>query len=149
MNRKIFFIIIVSLIIISGCSRFTVEKPEGFAAETVKGTFRSFSPEGVKFRIRRFENKPSKEVSYWSESLKNHLEKKGYRLIEEKVNSGGSEECVIFYWLMNYGNDYYIYLTAVTADKKNIIVAEAAGMKEEYEKYRDVIEKSLKTVELY
>ena len=50
---------------------------------------------------------------------------------------------------MNYGNDYYIYLTAVTADKKNIIVAEAAGRKEEYEKYRDVIEKSLETVELY
>ena len=148
MNRKICFLLIGFIILLSGCSRFNVKNPEGFASENTKGIHYSFSPEGVKIKIRRFANKPSMDNVFWAESLQKHLEGKGYRLVEKIVSSEGAEKCIKYYWLMPYGNEYYIYMTAVLSNKKSIVIAEAAGKRHEFERYRDVIDSSVKSIEL-
>jgi hypothetical protein len=143
---RIFIILVLTSVILTGCSNYSIEKPSGFAVYENGNTQNYFSPDGVKLKIRSFQNKPQQDSDFWGKVLKKHLEKKGYRLLSENRDAEkGSVSCL---WIIASGKDYFMYMTTVISEGKTIVVAEAAGKKSEFERYSDIINKSVSTIKI-
>jgi hypothetical protein len=128
-----------------------VQKPEGFAAvspgQITATHYKAVSPEGMIYRVRTLDNYPVQTLEFWADALKNHLEKEGYR----SVSDGRSFEAretpgMIFEWAMPYGNESYIYITAIVVSEKKIAVAEAAAEHTIYYRYREALIESLASI---
>ena len=125
-----------------------VQKPEGFADvlpwQVAASQYKAVSPEGMIYRVRTLKNYPVQTLEFWAQALQNHLEKEGYR----KISDGRSFETedntgMLFEWAMPYGNESYIYLTAIVVSEKKIAVAEAAAEHTIYDQYREALLESL------
>jgi len=132
--------------------RLKVQPPEGFAeAEPGKdAAYRALSPEGMLYRVRLFRNEPEKPLGFWGEALKNHLVKEGYRLNGEgRAFQAGETAGTAFEWVVPFGTESYLYLTAVLVTSKRIIVAEAAGPYALFTRYRQGLDQSLQSIRLH
>ena len=152
MRRRLILVVLVLLpLLASAAPRLKVQPPAGFAeAELGKGAaYRALSPEGLLFRVRLFPNEPEKTLSFWSETLKNHLVKEGYRPNgEAQAFQAGETAGAAFEWVVPYGNESYLYLTAVLVTGKQIVLAEAAGPSALFTRHRQSLSESLKTIRL-
>lgn len=146
---------IVCICIILGfffsCEKFSIDDPEGFA-KAIPGSgyyYKAISPEGMIFKVRKEDNYPEKDIIFWSNALKNKLEKEGYK----NKNSGdkftaGDNEGDYFEWIVHYNNRDWIYLTAIIISGEKIIIAEAVGEHGIYKIYRDQLLKSIKSISI-
>jgi hypothetical protein len=128
-----------------------LQPPAGFAeAEPGKdAAYRALSPEGLLFRVRLFPNQPEKPLSFWGETLKNHLVKEGYRLNgQAQAFQAGDRAGAAFEWVVPYGSESYLYLTAVLVAGKRIVLAEAAGPYALLAQYRQSLSDSLQSIRL-
>ena len=130
-----------------------VQKPEGFAEvpawQIVATRYKAVSPEGMIYRVRKLKNYPVQSLEFWAEALRNHLEKEGYRSISEgRSFETGDHSGMVFEWAMPYGNQSYIYLTAVVVSEKKIAVAEAAAEHTLYYQYREALLESLASIKI-
>ena len=146
-------LIAVSILLAAGCAKPKVDKPQGFA-EVETGLFsgavyKAVSPEGMLYRVRTVKNYPFMELEFWGNSLKNQLIKEGYHLSAEEIDlEAEGSEGILFEWILPYGSDDYIYMTAILLSGKRIIIAESAAEHTVYKKYRGSILDSLKTISL-
>jgi len=137
-------LLLVSLVL-SGC--LSVETPQGFAEISPFPAYRAISPEGVRYSIRTVQNYPPQDLKFWGQALKNHLQAEGYLLIRpEERFEAANREGLIFEWGLPYRNQSYIYLTAIMLWEKDIVIAEAAGEKELYARYREALIESLRSL---
>jgi hypothetical protein len=143
---KIRFLLPAALLFcLAGC--LSVEKPEGFAEISPFPYYRAISPEGLRYRIRTVNNYPPQDLEFWGKALKNHLQAEGYLLVrpEERFEAANNEG-LLFEWGLPYRNQSYIYLTAIMIWDKEIVIAEAAGEKNLYGKYREALLASLRSL---
>ena len=135
------------LLTITSCAKITVERPEGFAEIKQDKQYKAVSPEGMLFGVRTVENYPEQDLDFWSKALKTHLAKEGYRVISDgEPFQAGDLQGILFEWAVPYGNEDFIYLTAIVVQDKKIAIAEAAGVHTVYRSHRDALFKSLKTL---
>jgi hypothetical protein len=147
-NNYILYLIIV-LFLISACSKIGVDKPEGFAEIKTTSSYYAVSPEGVLYRVRYVKNYPEKELAFWQEAVKTHLEKEGYELMAvEEFDTGGKKKGIFFEWGAPYGHENYIYMTAISVYRKRIAIAEAAGEYGLYHQYREALLSSMTSMML-
>ena len=128
-----------------------VQKPEGFAAVSpwhISATqYKAVSPEGMIYRVRTLNNYPVQTLEFWADALRNHLKREGYRSIADGQSfEAGKTPGMIFEWAMPYGNQSYIYITAIVVSQKKIAVAEATAEHTIYYKYREALIESLATI---
>jgi hypothetical protein len=128
-----------------------VQKPEGFAEvppwQITATEYKAVSPEGMIYRVRTLRNYPVQTLEFWASALRNHLEKEGYRSITDgRSFETGDNSGVIFEWAMPYGNQSYIYLTAIVVSENKIAVAEAAAEHTIYNQYRQALFESLTSI---
>ena len=133
----------------AGRSAAAVQAPAGYAtlARCGRGGFGARSPEGLPFRVRGFKNAPPKDLAFWTEALESQLTKEGYRL-DGEVRSFRAGDLVgsIMEWVVPYREESYLYLTALLATGKRVILAEAAGPYKLYLEYRGGLEESLASI---
>ncbi len=144
-------IVLILLISLSlfGCANLEVKKPAGFAETVRKNEYRAISPEGMLYRVRSVDNYPVKNLDFWSKALKNQLEKEGYLLTDEGEEfTAGDHRGLLYEWGVRYGNEDFIYLTAIIVFDNRITIAEAGGEHTIYDKYRQPILESLKSITL-
>jgi hypothetical protein len=148
--KRITAVLLLAAAVLSlpGCSRIGVKKPEGFAENREAGMYRAISPEGVRYSVRIVKNYPQKDLLFWKDALKNHMLKSGYMLIKEDNFNAGTQPGAYFEWGAPYGNQNYIYLTAIIIRDREIAVAEAAGDVKLVSVYRNSLLESIKTVQL-
>jgi hypothetical protein len=126
-----------------------VELPDGFAKVKNRRSYQAVSPEGMQYKVRTVKNYPEQGLDFWGTTLKNHLEKEGYHLMDESSSFKTKDSAGIFYeWLMPYVNTDYIYLTAIMISKKHIVITESAAEYVIYKKYRESVLDSLATISL-
>jgi len=128
-----------------------VEKPEGFAEvspwQVAAAQYKAVSPEGMIYRVRTLKNYPVQTLEFWASALKNHLEKEGYRSVSDgQPFEAGDSPGMLFEWAMPYGNQSYIYITAIVVAEKKIAVAEAAAEHTIYYKYREALLESITSI---
>jgi hypothetical protein len=132
------------LVLTASCSRLSVVPPEGFAELTGERSYRAVSPEGMLYRVRSIKNEPRKALSFWGEALENHLIKEGYRLSgEARSFQSGEREGLYYEWVLPYGNESYLYLTALLVTDRTITLAEAAAPHPVFMQYRQALLDSL------
>ncbi len=133
----------------SAAPRIALQAPAGYAeaAPARDGGYRALSPEGLPFRVRSFRNEPAKDLDFWAEALKSHLAKEGYRPNGEGRSfqagnlPGSAQE-----WVVPYGQESYVYLTALLVAGDRILLAEAAGPYKLYVEYRPSLQESLASI---
>jgi hypothetical protein len=148
-TRSIASVFLFALLLMCGAclSPVTLHPPAGYAVMEPDGSYRAVSPEGMPLRIRSFENTPEKSLDFWSEALRNHLQKEGYRPIGSMQEfQAGDIPGASFEWAVPYGSEDYIYLTALLVTRKRIYLAEAAAPYPLYEQYRAKLMESLLTI---
>jgi len=135
---------------LGACSPLSVELPEGFAELQGRGrTFRAVSPEGMLLRVRLLDNHPAKELAFWSEALSGHLLKEGYRANGQAVEfASGGGTGVLYEWAAPYGNESYLYLTALVVSRRRIALAEAAAPYPVFVRHRQALRDSLQNLRL-
>ena len=144
--NKLVYILISAILVLSGCSRFSIDTPSGFASMEKGKSELFFSPDGVRMKVCVFKNSPEKDNKFWAEALKTHLLNKGYRHYNSSENEkNGNTD----YWLMTYGKDYYIYMTSVLSNSRSIVTVEAAGEKSLFENYRTVIDEAVSSLKIH
>lgn len=136
---------------LASCATLRVERPEGFAVfrepSSSDRVFSAVTPEGMKYRVRIAANYPEQELSFWSDALAAQLKTEGYtRLGEPERFTSGGREGAAFEWGVPYGEENYIYLTAILVDGKEILIAEAAAEASVYERYRGSLLESVKSI---
>jgi hypothetical protein len=133
----------------SAAPRVALRPPAGYAEAGAArdGSYRALSPEGLPFRVRSFRDEPAKELAFWTEALKSHLVKEGYRPNGEGRSfqagnlPGSAQE-----WVVPYGQESYVYLTALLVAGERILLIEAGGPYELYVEYRPSLEESLESI---
>jgi hypothetical protein len=140
----------------SSCARIRVQTPDGFAEWESSGILpvkacRAVSPEGIELVLRSVKNYPPQDLEFWKEALFSHLEDEGYLPAGEPVlfeTKKGAivRDGVLFEWVVGYGEEDYVYCTAIIPSKRRIAIVEAAGKYRIYTEYRDAILSSLETV---
>jgi hypothetical protein len=148
MPGLIALILLISLSLFA-CTTIEVKKPAGFAETVSKTEYRAISPEGILYRVRSVDNYPVKNLDFWSKALKNQLATEGYLLTDDGEEfSAGDHRGVLYEWGVRYGNEDFIYLTAIIVFDDRITIAEAGGEHKIYAKYRQSILESLKSITL-
>jgi hypothetical protein len=146
LQQKFGLLLFLAPILFFSCSDLKVKKPEGFA-EVLKrsNTYKAVSPEGMSFKIRTVKNYPQMKLDFWSDTLKNHLQKEGYMLITDGEALTATNLNGKFYeWGVPYAEKSFVYLTALFIRDKQIIIAEAGAEYSIYASYKTSILQSLK-----
>lgn len=130
-----------------GCSRYSIEPPEGFAEVKRQGlnNFLAVSPEGIKLSVRTVKNYPKQTIEYWQTALGDHMEKAGYSFISGPVSfETKKQEGVFFEWGAPYEGKDFVYLTGLIVSGKKLLILEAGG---EYDIYREYKPKMLESIQ--
>jgi hypothetical protein len=151
---RIFRFVLAGVVIVlaASCARVKVETPEGFAEWRTKrvfgqGMYRAVSPEGMQLKARIVKNYPPQSLDFWKEALFSHLENEGYRPAGGAVVfTASGRQGVLYEWAVPYGEEEYVYLTAIVPSQRKIAVVEAAGAFNIYREHRAAILDSLETV---
>jgi hypothetical protein len=133
----------------SAAPRIALKPPAGYAQAGAArdGSLRALSPEGLPFRVRSFQNAPAKDLEFWSEALKSHLGKEGYRSNGEgRAFEAGNLRGSALEWVVPYGQESYVYLTALLVAGDRILLIEAGGPYKLYVDYRQSLEESLESI---
>jgi hypothetical protein len=129
--------------------RLELQAPEGYAlaGPGKDGSYRALSPEGLPFRVRSFPNEPPKDLKFWEEALRSQLTREGYRSNGEvRAFEAGNLRGSAQEWVVPYGRESHIYLTALLVAGSQILLAEAAGPYKLYVEYRRSLEESLQSI---
>ncbi len=149
MHKLILSALIFFALFASGCTNLSVKKPEGFAEVKSKKHYRAVSPEGMFYKVRTVKNYPEQDLEFWGRALSNHLIKEGYFSIGSgEPFEAGNREGILYEWGMPYGNEDYIYLTAIIIFGKTIAIVEAAGEHTVYMQYRDSMLESIENISI-
>jgi hypothetical protein len=147
MRRVLLPVALICLLLTVSCSRLSVTPPDGFAELKGRRSYKAISPEGMLYRIRSVKNDPRKELEFWGEALENHLVKEGYRLNGKAQSfTNGDREGVSYEWVLPYGNESYLYLTALIVTDKTITLAEATAPYSVFIRYRQALLASLDSI---
>jgi hypothetical protein len=147
----IMFPVLLSTVVMAGCSIYTVPTPEGFAEieGQGRGKYLAVSPEGVRFSVRLVKNYPRQEMAFWQDAMSNYLTEAGYALLDGPHEFSGDQWTgVYFEWGAPYLGEDYIYFTGIIPSKDQIVVIEAAGAYDLYRKYSETILQTLKNIEV-
>jgi hypothetical protein len=136
------------LLVLGSCATPSVlfEVPEGFARYEEDGRQGAISPEGLLLSAYRTENEPPQNLEFWTEAMELHLADAGYLLLHKGEFETADLDGRYFEWVAPLGDEDWVYLTALCVDGDAIAVVEAAGPYEVYDRYRDGIRGSLRTV---
>ena len=150
MKKRICLWLLPLLLLSSGgCAKIKVTTPDGFAELAGRPEYRAISPEGVTYKVRLIPNYPPKELDFWGRALKKHLADEGYRFLGEASFTAAGGEGLSFEWGAPYGNEDYIYLTAILVKDKKIAIAEAAGEYKLFGRYREALKASLASLTIH
>jgi hypothetical protein len=141
-----FFLIVVAVLMVSGCKTIPANAPSGFAAYQGENPFRAVSPDGVMYRVRTTENKPSADLSFWKTALKKHMTDSGYHFISESDVSADTLSGYQLELTAPMGDKDYTYLIALFVKGDTLIIAEASGEISSFKKLQTSIDAAIKKI---
>jgi hypothetical protein len=120
-----------------GLGRSSIELPDGFALIDKFPVYKAISPEGVRLRIRDTDNYPEQSVDFWVDALTTDLQNRGYLPVESTSGDewGNDKTFNSLLWAVPWGNEDYLYLTALRLTNGKIEILEMAGKAEFMLKY--------------
>jgi hypothetical protein len=134
--------------LLAGCATAALRPPAGFAEYSDRSEYRAVSPEGVVVRVRVIKNDPVQSLEFWTEALRTQMMKSGYSPLRQESLETRVGAAVLLEWAAPVGDQDWIYLTGIAVSGTRIAVVEAAGEYASYQKRRDALIGSLRTLEI-
>lgn len=134
----------------TGCgTNFAITTPAGFAELDDQDSYgyRATSPEGVVLAVRREDNAPYGDLSFWSGALDAHLRRAGYKAVElvEVKSSDGVTGRQIHYTRSHEGRQHAFWVTVfVTAE--HVTTVETGGDSEYFGDRREALDKAISSL---
>ena len=120
--------------------------PEGFAPFRRTDGQRATSPSGVVFAARGFRTRQAAGLPFWSEALRNQLQKAGYALLSEQPLGVEGLEATRFELSAPAGPIDLRWTVVLIVDGKRVLVVEAAGEQGAYGKVEGAVQASLRSL---
>jgi hypothetical protein len=130
-------------------SRAVAPTPAGFAPFKRQSRFQAVSPDDVAYRVRSARNKPTADLTFWSEALKSRMVAAGYHVISEQAVTAvtGQPGAVLELGAAN-GEQDQTYLVAIFVRGRHLVIAEATGEAERFRARRGAILAAVSGLEL-
>jgi hypothetical protein len=135
-----------------GCAHAHFDTPREFARLDEESSYaqRATSPRGVVIAVREVEAPEDTSIAFWSEAISLRLHAgQGYALLAEqdvKAKSGQVGK------LLRFGHDQnghtFDYWVAVFPQKNRVVLLEAGGRRDHFEKAKPQVEKALASLTL-
>ena len=141
--------LVLLLVLLGGACHPAMVKPDKFA-RFKGGAFKAITADGVRVKVRSLPNEPYGDLKLWSGTVELHLKEQGYRLQKKEAvtSAGGPGQSLTA--LYGFRNRDYVYMVNVfvkgTGLFSRVILVEAAGPYEEFQKHEGAIRKSLETL---
>lgn len=128
-----------------GCGGFRGAHPTGFAPWTDNGprSWRAASPEGLVWHIRTEPHEPKADLDFWKRSLRERLDGAGYHIVDSLAFRMGDQPA----WAFEAGLEEDAWLVAISPGPDGIVVAEAAGSTDAFQKRRGAILEALTRIQ--
>jgi len=125
-----------------------MDTPDSFAHfDREKKVLKFISAEGVRVKVSAVKNEPYGDLAMWMGAVNNHLKTGGYHLQTSRdIATSGNMKGLYSEYLHHYNAETYIYSLALFAERDYLYIAEAGGVKREYEKRRDGILRSIQSL---
>jgi len=110
----------------------SITLPDGFALISKSPVLLAISPEGVRLRVKQVKNYPEQTADFWMKTLESNLVSRGYARIDIDTGSdwGGDGLFESGLWAMPWGDEDYLYLTALRLRGGKLELLELAGKAE-------------------
>lgn len=138
MPIKHLHLLILVLLSLVGCSPKPAV-PDGFAPYKGKQGVKAVSPDGVMYRVRETPNKPEANLDFWKEALVTRQKRAGYKVIKEGEIEAGKLKGGLLELQAPMGAQDYTYLIAIFVHGDTLVLVEAAGEVQLFERHRQVI----------
>lgn len=133
-------------ILLSGCMNMNATAPKGFAQYDKGKDFRAVSSEGILYRVRKEENYPKADLSFWKEALKKRMTDSGYTFLSDASIKANATEGYLLELAAPFGQLDYAYLIAIFVHGNSIYIAEATGEVTLLKKDREVIVEAMRQI---
>ena len=143
---SLLFFAFAALMALDCAPRFTAVKPEGFAAYPEGATFRAVSHDKIVYRVRTLENQPYAEFAFWKEALIKRMTAAGYRIISDSIVTLSKKDALLLEMAAPIEESDYSYMVAMAVNEKKILIAEAAGKVEPFQKKKGSIIKAITAI---
>jgi hypothetical protein len=138
---------LMALMALNQCApRFRAIKPEGFAAYPEGSTFRAVSHDKIVYRVCTLENEPYAKFPFWKEALIKRMTTAGYRIVADSTLALSNKEALLLEMAAPIQESDYSYLVAMAVNGKEILIVEAAGKVESFQKKKDAIIKAISAI---
>jgi hypothetical protein len=137
---------------LAGCQPGMVV-PEKFAPYRKSSAVKAISADGVRLKVKTIANDPWGDIALWTGTVEMHLKEQGYKTIKsEDISSARNGKGRYILSLYSFQNRDYAYMITLFVQKSalfdRIVVVEAAGPFNAYEKHEAAIQKAITTIDL-
>lgn len=145
-------LLLLSVVDLAGCGRgFTIVTPAGFAEledQELYG-YRATTAEGVVVAVRKEDNNPYGDLSFWSGAVDAQLRRMGYVATEavEVKTKDGLEGRQIRYDRQHQGRRNIFWVTVFVTDDA-VVTVEAGGDAEYFEKLEKAVSEAISSLEI-
>ena len=154
MNAALKFFACASLcVVLFGCAHAQFDTPREFAKLDQESEYaqRATSARGIVIAVREIDAPEDTSIAFWSEAISLRLKSgRGYALLGEqdvKARSGEAGK------LLRFGHDQnghtFDYWVAVFPQHERVVLLEAGGRRDHFEKARPEVEKALASLTLH
>jgi hypothetical protein len=142
----------VALFLLSACAHVSFDTPREFAKLDEHNSYeqRATTAHGVVIAVREVDAPEDTSIAFWSEAITQRLKAgQGYALLESRDVKAKSGEAGR---LLGFGHDQngqtYDYWVAVFPQKKKVVVLEAGGRRDHFEKAKPELEQAIASLVL-
>jgi hypothetical protein len=138
----------LALVLVAGCAT-QMDIAEGFVRLEEPGLYdvKAISADGVSIAARRVDIQRDSTLEFWSEAVGNDLASEGYSQEKgEEVISAAGEKGKLLWFSRELQGQRYTYATALYPSGGRLLLGEAGGPADAFEKHRAAVRKSLLSV---
>ena len=133
-------------LLLAACRTARMELPAGFA-KYKEEPFRAVSADAVRLRVRSIPNNPRAALDVIQKTMEQHFKNQGYRILRnEAIENKDGLQGRLFLTSIATLNGSYRYLSVIYPDDERILLLEAAGLKQDFQKHEAALLRKAKTL---
>lgn len=143
------------LVTLTGCSGFALRPPEHFVEleepEWSGFALRAVNADGVVLGVREVDNDPHGTLTFWTDAIRNRLRTvRGYALVEERsVKAATGQTGHQLLLGRDEGSQTYDYWVTVFVTERRVLVVEAGGRREEFDRVQHAVRRAIDGLEIH
>ncbi len=139
---------IIVLSVVSCKPPYTMETPQSFKKYEKSRDFKMITADGVMLKARQTDNYPKGSLQFWTDAMEKHLIERGYlKKTKECFKTKNRQDGCTVTFVLPYGTEDWTFSQTIFVVNDVIVIVEAAGPFDRYQKVEAEISAALRTFE--